>query len=234
MGSNSINVLDKGFVDLQDVFGNETTIVNAARVSYGKQKNDFDESDAKLLGYLIREKHWSPFRHVFFRFHIKAPEIVLRQWYKHVVGAEWSAQASQLHGWNEISGRYIEMNEFYIPTEWRQQSKSSKQGSEGVFETSVSSGFSNQYTTIIDETMKFYHYLCDVGVAKEQARLILPLSIYTEVIWTASFQCVMNFLDLRLDTHSQLEIREYAKAIEEHLKTSLPTLYEIWLREKQK
>lgn len=113
-------VLDHGFVNLQETFGDVLTVVNTARVSFGKQKETIEPNDLKLVKYLIRHQHTSPFRHIMFRFHLKAPEIVMRQIYKHVVGSEWFAPtSSQLHGWNEISGRYVELYDIYHPTEWR-------------------------------------------------------------------------------------------------------------------
>lgn len=227
MSQKRINVLDDGFVDLQDVFGDELTVVNAARVSFGKQKTRLDEGDSKLLAYLIREKHWSPFRHLFFRFHLRMPEFVLRQHFKHVVGAEWTTP-SQLHGWNELSGRYVELDRIHIPTIWRKQSVNCKQGSDGDMPDDVSEGLTMRYAEMSARLMDFYHELCEAGVAKEQARVILPLGVYTECIWTCSFQAVMNFLDLRLDPHAQHEIRVFAQAIEELVKERLPLLFRVW------
>lgn len=222
-----MKVLDHGFVELQQVMGDALTVVNTARVSFGKQKTALEEQDFKLLRYLIRHQHTSPFRHVMFRFHLKAPEIVMRQLYKHVVGSEWFAPTStQLHGWNEISGRYVEMHDVYIPSVWRAQSKSSKQGSEGVLEQSEEMAL--EYKEMVDKLLTFYHKWCEQGVAKEQARCILPLSTYTECIWTVSFQAVMNFLALRLDPHAQWEIQEYARAIQQLVETHTPILYQCW------
>lgn len=227
-----VNVLDHGFVDLQDVLGDALTVVNTARVSFGKQKSVLEDNDLKLIKYLIRHKHTSPFRHVMFRFHLKAPEIVMRQIYKHVVGSEWFAPvSSQLHGWNEISGRYVELYDIYSPDEWRIQSKSSKQGSEGVFDQKTSAEIRQEYNQLTDTLLSFYHKICELGVAKEQARSILPFSTYSECVWTVSFQAVMNFLDLRLDSHAQYEIREYAKAIRQIVQKATPTLYRCWLEE---
>lgn len=226
-------VLDHGFVDLQDVMGNALTVVNTARVSFGKQKEELDENDVKLIRYLIKNKHTSPFRHVMFRFHLKAPEFVMRQIFKHVVGSEWFAPvSSQLHGWNEISGRYVELYDLYEPTEWRIQSKNSKQGSEGVFEQNISSNISKEYNELTLKLLEFYHKICEMGVAKEQARVILPFSTYTECIWTVSFQSIMNFLELRLDIHAQYEIQEYAKAIRLVVEKTTPILYQCWMEEK--
>lgn len=230
----SIAVLDHGFVDLQDVMGDALTVVNTARVSFGKQKSELEEHDLKLLRYLIKNKHTSPFRHVMFRFHLKAPEFVMRQIFKHVVGSEWFAPvSSQLHGWNEISGRYVELYDIYQPTEWRIQSKNSKQGSDGVFEQNVSTTFSDEYNKITTSLLEFYHKLCEKGVAKEQARAILPFSTYTECIWTVSFQSIMNFLELRLDSHAQYEIQEYARAIRLIVQKTTPILFQCWMEETE-
>ena len=227
---NKVAVLDHGFVVLQDVMGDALAVVNTARVSFGKQKEKLDENDFKLIQYLIRHKHTSPFRHVMFRFHLKAPEIVMRQIYKHVVGSEWFAPvSSQLHGWNEISGRYVELHDIYRPCVWRMQAKNSKQGSEGVVQDSFE--MNQEYNDIVDKVLNFYHKMCDKGVAKEQARAILPFSTYTECIWTVSFQAIMNFLELRLDSHAQYEIQEYARAIRQIVESSTPVLYNCWMKE---
>lgn len=227
-----IDVLDHGFVGLQEVMGDALTVVNTARVSFGKQKKELEEGDLRLIRYLINHQHTSPFRHVMFRLHLKAPEIVMRQIYKHVVGSEWfSPTSSQLHGWNEISGRYVELYDVYHPTEWRLQSKNSKQGSEGFLDDDQEEEVCKEYKEIVDRVTEFYHKLCEMGVAKEQARSILPFSTYTECIWTVSFQAIMNFLELRLDSHAQYEIREYAKAIQQIVERTTPTLYRCWMEE---
>ena len=219
-------VLDKGFIDFQDLFGNELTIVNCARVSFGKQKEIFDENDEKLIRYLIKNNHYSPFRHIFYRFHIKAPEFVMRQWYKHVVGCEWTTSSSQLHGWNEISGRYIELKDYYVPIEWRKQSENKKQGSEGLLENQEDIHI--QFIDTMNTIMKTYNNLIENDVAKEQARIILPLNIYTEVIWTVSLQALLNFIKLRNDEHAQYEIREYAKKLNEIVNENFPTVVKYW------
>lgn len=220
-------VLDKGFVELQDVFGDELTVVNCARVSFGKQKTYLGGEDVRLIKYLIRNKHFSPFRHVMFRFYIKAPEFVMRQWYKHVIGAEWSAGSfAPFQAWNEISGRYVRLEDVYIPDKWRVQSESSKQGSGGDIEDATA--IDGRYRETIAGIMDAYHSLMEEGVAREMARMILPMSVYTEAIWTCSFQAVMNFLELRMDDHSQWEIRQYAGAVRDMVKEKFPTLMDCW------
>lgn len=218
------NVLDHGFVRCEDILGSEVAIVNAARVSFGKRKETMDEKDDKLLGYLLRHKHYSPFRHVMFRFHIKAPEFVMRQWYKHVVGCEWtSTHPTQLHGWNEISGRYVESFEFYTPQVWRKQSESKKQGSEGVIDDQQDCTLDFRHA--MQSLFAKYRVLLNKGVAVEQARILLPLNIYTEVIWTTSLQALFHFVDLRSDEHAQYEIREYAKVFAELLQQKFPHVW---------
>jgi len=219
-----------GFVELQEVMGSELTIVNAARVSFGKQKTVLDEGDLRLLDYLIRNRHYSPLRHVFMRFHIRAPEFVMRQWFKHVVGSEWSSEAAQpLHGWNEISGRYLEWKESYHPIQWRRQSSSAKQGSDGVLGTDESDQCHQKYRQALHQVEETYHELLNLGVAKEQARMILPLSTFTECIWTASLQAVLHFILLRTDSHAQEEIQEYAHILRVMVQEQFPHVLSYYL-----
>ncbi len=220
-------VLDKGFVELIDYIGSDLTVVNSARVSFGKQKGTFDERDRILVKFLAENKHYSPFRHLIVQFHIKAPEFVMRQWYKHVVGIETSSSyPTKDHAWNEISGRYVPVSDFYFPSNWRKQSEDNRQASEGAIENQ------EEANKIFNETMDLlansYEKLLSLGVAKEQARIILPLNQYTEVYWTASFQAIMNFLDLRDDPHAQWEIREYAIVIKDIMFEIYPETTKIW------
>lgn len=224
-----IDILDKGYIELLGTFGNELTIVNAARVSFGHYKTEFDSKDMRLLKYLYRNKHMSPFRHVMMRFRIKAPEFVMRQWYKHIVGTETtSTYPTQLHSWNEISGRYKPVLEFYNPTTWRKQSKDSKQASEGELTIEESDEIQKIFNQALTNSIDAYEALLSRGVAKEQARILLPLNQYTEVIWTCSAQAVLNFIELRDHEHAQVEIREYAQAMRTIVQAQLPTLSDIW------
>jgi len=215
-------VLDKGFIDFLEKFGDELTIANCARVSFGKMKTQMDDSDKRLIKYLLKHNHTSPFRHVFLRFHVKAPEFVMRQWYKHVVGIEWTSNSSaQLHGWNEISGRYVALRDYYFPEHWRKQSEDKKQGSDGLVSDQLA--IHDKYASLIASVESLYHDLIHFNVAKEQARIVLPLSIYTECIWTVSLQALLNFIRLRDADDAQFEIREYAKVFTDILKTHFPT-----------
>ena len=224
------DVLDKGFIEVVDSLGSDLTVVNSARVSFGKRKEKFDKSDERLVRYLAKHKHYSPFRHLQIQFHIKAPEFVMRQWYKHVVGIKTTSNGSTKdHAWNEISGRYVPVEEYYIPKIWRKQSDDNKQASEGELDNEQNSRAIHYYNTALTTTINMYDRLInDLGVAKEQARVILPLSQYTEVYWTASFQAVMNFIELRNEKTSQIEIQEYAKVMLKQMKEVFPKTTELW------
>ena len=222
-------VLDKGFIEVVDSLGNDLTVVNSARVSFGKRKKYWDKSDERLVRYLAKYKHYSPFRHLQVQFHIKAPEFVMRQWYKHVVGIETTSNSSTKdHAWNEISGRYVEYDEFYEPTIYRKQSEDNKQASEGQFEGDDIKDVEGHWTRAHNMSLTAYENLIDAGMAKEQARCILPLTLYTEVYWTASFQAIMNFIELRNEKTAQIEIQEYAKVLLELMHETFPKITEIW------
>jgi len=220
-------VLDKGFIEVIDSLGNDLTVVNSARVSFGKRKSTWSAADRRLCMYLAKYKHYSPFRHLQIQFHIKAPEFVMRQWYKHVVGIETTSNSSTKdHAWNEISGRYVPVEDYYIPEIFRKQSEDNKQATEGAVEDQESA--LQHWKDAHWYAESFYKSLLDSGVGKEQARAILPLSQYTEVYWTASFQAVMNFIELRNEKTSQWEIQEYARALLECTHNTFPKITDIW------
>lgn len=198
-------VLDKGFVRLVDVMGSDMSVVNSARISFAKEVTDIGDRDEKLIKYLWEHRHTSPFRHATLQFHVKAPLFVLRQWMKHQIGCSW----------NEVSGRYVKFDnaDFYTPSVWREQHESNKQGSKGSIKGQKSASLF--YRDSMQLALTRYKNLLDLGVCKEQARMVLPLSMYTECYWTASLQAIMHFLELREDTHSQWEIQQYAVAIRE-------------------
>ena len=222
-------VLDKGFIEVIDSLGNDLTVVNSARVSFGKRKTKFDKSDERLVRYLAKHKHYSPFRHLQVQFHLKAPEFVMRQWYKHVVGIETTSNSSTKdHAWNEISGRYVEYDEFYEPTIYRKQSDDNKQASEGEFKGDDIKDVESNWKQAHSMSLTAYKNLIDSGMAKEQARCILPLTLYTEVYWTASFQAVMNFIELRNEKTAQIEIQDYAKVLLDLMLEVYPMTTKLW------
>ena len=222
-----IDVLDKGYIEVVDTLGDDLTPVNAARVSFDGFSETFTDKDRKLSKFLIKHKHHSPFRHQHVMFIIKAPEFVMRQWYKHVVGIETtSSHVTKDHAWNEISGRYVPYDEFYEPTEFRKQSEDNKQASDGLIDEQDEA--TKYWRTAQNKTIETYNKLLDMGVAKEQARSILPLTVYTKVWWTASFQSIMNFIELRDEKTSQVEIQEYAKALKEIMLETFPETTKLW------
>ena len=224
-----IDVLDKGYIEVVDTLGDDLTPVNAARVSFGGRSDKFTEKDKRLSRFLIKHKHFSPFRHQHIMVIIKAPEFVLRQWYKHVVGIETtSTHATKDHAWNEISGRYVEVEDFYYPDVWRKQSEDNKQASEGELDDLQQKRMSLVYKTYMNQVEMAYETMISSGVAKEQARIVLPLSQYTQVWWTASFQSVMNFIELRDEPTAQVEIQEYARALKEIMLDAFPETTKLW------
>ena len=222
-----IDVLDKGYIELVDSLGDDLTPVNAARVSFDGFSKEFTDKDRKLSRFLIKHKHHSPFRHQHAMFIIKAPEFVMRQWYKHVVGIETtSSHVTKDHAWNEISGRYVPYDEFYEPKEFRKQSEDNKQASDGLVDDQVTATMKWREAQM--KTIETYKELLDMGMAREQARSILPLTVYTKVWWTASFQSMMNFIELRDEATSQVEIQEYARAMKKIVLTLFPESSKLW------
>ena len=224
-----IDVLDKGYIEVVDSLGDDLTPVNAARVSFGGRSKKFEPKDRRLSKFLIKHKHFSPFRHQHVMMIIKAPEFVMRQWYKHVVGIETtSSHPTKDHAWNEISGRYIPVKEYYIPEVWRKQSEDNKQASEGELDDLHQKRMNHLYDRYLKDVERVYDTMVQTGMAKEQARIVLPLSQYTLVWWTASFQSIMNFIELRDETTAQWEIREYAKVLKEIMLEIYPETTKIW------
>lgn len=209
-----IDVLDEGYVRLVDVLGDDLAVVNAARVSYDKETNEFSKRDAKLLNFLLREKHTSPFRHAALTFEVYAPLFVARQWWKYAVA---STHVDEQNGWNESSRRYITEDEkFYIPlpNEWRSRPENSKQGSGEPVDEELGEKYFNKLLEIIVDGTRAYHDAMDDGIAPEIARLFLPAyGMYVRWRWTVSLQGVLTFLDQRLEHDAQHEIQKYAEAV---------------------
>jgi len=192
------NVLDKGFVRLVDHMPQvdlDTAIVQAARVSYGDGTRS-SRGDRGLIRYLLRHWHTTPFEMVEFKFHIKMPIYIARQHLRHRTASV-----------NELSARYsIVPREYYEPGTFRGQAVVNRQGSEGVVDVKDRVDLPEQAFNVYDE-------LLEQGVCREQARGVLPQSTYTEFYWKINLHNLMHYLQLRLDTHAQKEIREYAEAI---------------------
>jgi thymidylate synthase (FAD) len=222
-----VECLDKGYIEVVDVLGDDLTPVNAARVSFGGRSENFTDKDKRLSKFLIKHKHFSPFRHQHVMMIIKAPEFVMRQWYKHVVGIETTSNhPTKDHAWNEISGRYVAYSDFYMPKDFRAQSDDNKQASEGLVDNQKEALQLWQQTQ--QSSIEAYENMIAMGMAKEQARSILPLTVYTEVWWTASFQSIMNFIELRDEATAQVEIQVYAKALKGIMLDVFPETTKLW------
>ncbi len=198
-------VLDKGFVRLVDYYGGDQRIVQSARVSYGEGTKTVSQ-DGALIDYLLRHQHTSPFEQVVMTFHLKMPVFVARQWVRHRTGRM-----------NEVSGRYsIMKDEFYIPAAGNiaPQSTDNKQGrASEPFPPEKAETIRTRFADGQEAAYRNYTELVEGGLAREIARINLPLSLYTEFYWEMDLHNLFHFLKLRLDSHAQLEIREYAKVI---------------------
>ena len=219
-----------GEVELIGCFGDASTVVDAARVSFGRSSGEgaLTEGDRRLLGYLWRNKHWSPFRHVLIRWRIRAPEFVMRHLWKHIVGIECtSAVATKDSAWNEISGRYVVVKRFHTPVTWRSQHPERKQGSGEALDPEPQAAAREIYQRSLAAAVEGYEALLATGVAKEQARMLLPLSQMTEVVWTSSVQALHNLFDLRTHPHAQYETREIVRCMQQAFADAQPELASV-------
>ncbi|MDJ0625893.1 MAG: FAD-dependent thymidylate synthase [Candidatus Caenarcaniphilales bacterium] len=209
-----------GFVALIQQNGNDAMIVNSARVSFGKQIREVGEKDKKLLRFLLEHHHGTPLEHTSLTYLVKCPLFVARQWHRHRVGISI----------NEISGRYVEVtDEFYIPNEFRNQSKSNRQASiDSEFSTNQYQECRATYKGIVDESYKSYLKLLENGVAREQARGILPQCTYTQFYWTCNLRSLFHFVKLRDHQDAQWEIQQYAKVMLAQAKEFFPDTINIW------
>jgi thymidylate synthase (FAD) len=218
-------------VELIDHMGSDLSVVNAARVSFDKQVqysvDEYEEmnlpyiyadrpvvreADKKLIRYLAKHNHWTPFGHAFASFRIKAPIFVARQLGKHQVGLVW----------NEVSRRYVDSEpEFYVPDAWRKRAENVKQGSSD--ETIHNNeGFIAGYDELMSEVVEWYKDAVHFGICPEQARMVLPQSMYTEWVWSGSLAAFARVCKLRLDPHTQYETRLVASLIDEQMAILFP------------
>ncbi|PKL85970.1 MAG: thymidylate synthase (FAD) [Ignavibacteriae bacterium HGW-Ignavibacteriae-1] len=217
---NEIKCLDKGFVRLVDVMGDDSSIVQAARVSYGKGTKTVHE-DRGLIRYLMRHKHTTPFEMVEFKFHVKLPIFVARQWIRH-----------RTANVNEYSGRYSEMkDEFYLPSseQIRTQSVINKQGrADETLPSEHTAEILDSTQAHYEASFELYQSLLEKGLTRELSRMVLPVANYTEWYWKIDLHNLFHFLKLRLDTHAQYEIRVYAEAMAELVKAIVPLAWEAY------
>jgi len=209
-----VRVLDHGFVQLVDVMGDDLTVANSARVSFDNHKEEFDGGDVKLIRYLAKHNHWTPFAHPQITLRIKAPVSIRTQCFKHKQGFVE----------NEISRRYVDFTpDFYHPEFRQRPSKGMKQGSDGLLECrdgsgETSGGFATHplyrsYEQLIKQSLRVYEELIASNVAPEQARFVLPQAMYTEWYWTGSLAAYARFYKQRINSHAQWEVQQYAEAV---------------------
>jgi thymidylate synthase (FAD) len=205
--------------ELIKVCAEDLDVVNAARVSFDTQHEAMEEGDDKLINYLMKNKHGTPFEHAFFKFRVEAPIFVFREWHRHRVG----------HSYNEMSGRYTKLRaQFYLPDRARVQ-----RGKPGHY-TYDEPGLN--IDRLVREELKasyasswgHYQYLLDAGVAKEQARLCLPVAIYSTQVWSCNPRSLMHFLTLRTASNAMKEIRDLAGKVEAVFADAMPITYAAW------
>src|SRR5215213_2820003 len=214
--ANVRRVLDHGFVALDGVFADDLAVVNGARVSFNDASDQMSERDAGLIRFLMRNRHGSPFEHGYFRFVVKAPLFVVREHHRHRAG----------HSYNEWSGRYSKMEpQFYVPDFVRSQV-----GKPGAYTfepvaPEVRETARAEIVRAAEEAFAAYERMLEQGVAKEVARTVLPLSMYTKYYWSCNPRSLMHFCSLRNSEFAQHEIREYAKAAEDFLAKLMPVTH---------
>lgn len=221
--SNKINLLDHGFVRLVDHMGDDLSVIRSARVSYDAEwrSGEDDGKDKKLINYLLKNRHTSPFEHVQFTFDVKAPIFVFRQWHRH---RTWS--------FNEVSARYTELpEEFYVPESGMIgiQAKDNKQMRDiEVAERENAKSIIRLMERTNKASFDVYKALIEEGVPRELARTVLPVATYSHMFASVDLHNLLHFLNLRLHEHSQYEIRVYAEAMLELIKPIVPHVIEAW------
>jgi thymidylate synthase (FAD) len=214
-------VLDHGFVRLDACMADDLSVVNAARVSFARHKEAMDASDAGLIRFLMRERHGTPFEHNSFRFHVRCPIFVAREWFRHRIGS-----------FNEFSMRYAKAtDEFYVPAPEDVRTQVGKPGAY-TFETvdpKLAESTRETFESVYRTAYAAYEELVEAGVAREVARCVLPVGAYTEFFWTVNARALMNFVSLRAAETAQREIRRYADAVESFLAEKMPVTYEAFV-----
>jgi thymidylate synthase (FAD) len=213
----TIHVLDHGFVRLDDAMASDLSVVNAARVSFARRKEEMDEADEGLIRFLMRDRHGTPFEHNSFRFHIRAPIFVAREWMRHRVGS-----------FNEFSMRYARAtDEFYVPEADDVRTQVGKPGAYSFEPVSpeLAEQTREDLRAVYEQAFATYERLVEQGVARELARSVIPVGAYTEFFWTINARSLMNFVSLRAAETAQREIRRYADACERFFAERMPVTH---------
>ena len=212
---------EHGFVRLDGSMADDLSVVNAARVSFGAKVETLSTADEGLINFLMRERHGTPFEHNSFRFHVRCPIFVAREWFRHRIGS-----------FNEISGRYRTLrNDAYVPKGDYVREQIGKPGAYSF--TPLPEGKAEAASLAIETcsaaSFQTYNYLLKIGVAKEVARVVLPVGTFTEFYWTVNARALMNFLSLRTDETAQREIRDYAFEVEKFFGEKMPVTFDAWV-----
>jgi thymidylate synthase (FAD) len=213
----TIRVLDHGFVRLDDAMASDLAVVNGARVSFARRKLELDESDEGLIRFLLRERHASPFEHSVFRFHVRCPIFVAREWFRH----RWSS-------FNEFSMRYAKAtDDFYVPEPEDVRTQVGKPGAYSFdpVDPELAERARDELREAYESAYATYERLVEAGVARELARCVLPVGAYTEFFWTVNARALMNFVALRAAEAAQREIQRYAEAVERFFAESMPVTH---------
>jgi thymidylate synthase (FAD) len=214
-------LLDHGFVRLDDAMADDLSVVNGARVSFARRKTEMDASDEGLIRFLMRDRHGSPFEHNAFRFHIRCPIFVAREWFRHRIGS-----------FNEFSLRYAKAtDDFYVPAAEDVRTQVGKPGAYS-FETvdpELAEETRREIGAVYDQAYATYVRLTEAGVARELARSVLPVGAYTQFYWTVNARALMNFISLRNSEFAQLEIRRYAESVEAFFAARMPVTHAAFL-----
>jgi thymidylate synthase (FAD) len=214
---NTIRVLDHGFVRLDDAMADDLSVVNGARVSFARHKDEMDASDEGLIRFLMRDRHGSPFEHNAFRFHIRCPIFVAREWFRHRIGS-----------FNEFSMRYAKAtDDFYVPDPGDVRSQVGKPGAYSFepVDDELAEETRQELEALYEQAYATYARLVERGVARELARAVMPVGAYTQFYWTVNARALMNFVSLRNAEFAQLEIRRYAEAVETFFARRMPVTH---------
>lgn len=214
-------VLDHGFVRLDGALADDLSVVNGARVSFARRKEEMDASDEGLIRFLMRDRHGSPFEHNAFRFHVRCPIFVAREWFRHRIGS-----------FNEFSMRYAKAtDDFYVPEPEDVRTQVGKPGAyrfEPV-DDDVAEEARRELEAVYEHAFAAYTRLVERGVARELARSVMPVGAYTQFYWTVNARALMNFVSLRNSEFAQLEIRRYAEAVEAFFAELMPVTHAAFL-----
>jgi thymidylate synthase (FAD) len=214
---NTIELLDHGFVRLDGAMADDLSVVNGARVSFARRKDEIDASDEGLIRFLMRDRHGSPFEHNAFRFHVRCPIFVAREWFRHRIGS-----------FNEFSMRYAKAtDDFYVPEPGDVRTQVGKPGAytfEPVDEE-LAEETRQELEALYEQAYATYARLVEKGVARELARSVMPVGAYTQFYWTVNARALMNFVSLRNSEFAQLEIRRYAEAVEAFFAREMPVTH---------